>query len=132
MNSTRLCFICGNKRAREIIFLSLLQTFGSYCFLPFGYGWNSPYGYSYGRDLWYFRLPSVIYNQPPPSGIGTTTITKSRRDRLPIDTAPPYERIQTKMERTRIEPNIDIPQSPSIPASQPVYTPPAGKRVRDN
>ena len=38
---------------------------GNYCFLPFGYGWNSPYGYGYGRDLWYLRLPGYIYNQPP-------------------------------------------------------------------
>jgi hypothetical protein len=38
-------------------------SFG-YCFLPFGYGWSSPYGYSYGRSLWYYRMPTYIYNQP--------------------------------------------------------------------
>lgn len=38
---------------------------GNYCFLPFGYGWNSPYGYGYGRDLWYLRMPRYIYTQPP-------------------------------------------------------------------
>jgi len=38
----------------------------SYCFLPFGYGWNSPYGYRFGRSLWYYNLPQVIYNAPPP------------------------------------------------------------------
>jgi len=37
---------------------------GSYCFLPFGYGWSSPYGFGFGRDIWYFRLPPIIYNQP--------------------------------------------------------------------
>ncbi|MDQ3043415.1 MAG: FecR domain-containing protein, partial [Acidobacteriota bacterium] len=45
---------------------------GSYCFLPFGYGWSSPYGYYYPRDIWYYNLPPVIYNPPPPT---TTTTT---------------------------------------------------------
>lgn len=39
--------------------------FRSYCFLPFGYGWNSPYGYGYGRSLWYYNMPQVIYQTPP-------------------------------------------------------------------
>jgi hypothetical protein len=39
---------------------------GGYCFLPFGYGWSSPYGFGYGRDIWGFRLPRYIFMQPPP------------------------------------------------------------------
>lgn len=39
---------------------------GGYCFLPFGYGWSSPYGFGYGRDIWGFRLPRYIFLQPPP------------------------------------------------------------------
>ena len=38
---------------------------GSHCFLPFGYGWSSPYGFGFGRDIWYFRLPPIIHNPPP-------------------------------------------------------------------
>lgn len=37
---------------------------GFNCFLPFGSGWGSPYGYYYGYGIWRFRLPPVIY-QPP-------------------------------------------------------------------
>ncbi len=38
----------------------------SHCFLPFGYGWNSPYGYGFGHSIWYYNLPTgVIY---PPTG----------------------------------------------------------------
>lgn len=40
-----------------------------YCFLPFGYGWSSPYGYGYGRYIGWYNLPPVIYY--PPSGGGT-------------------------------------------------------------
>lgn len=37
-----------------------------FTFLPFGYGWSSPYGFRYRRDLWYCRLPRYIYFSPPP------------------------------------------------------------------
>ncbi len=108
-------------------------SFGSYCFLPFGYGWSSPYGYNYGRDLWYFRLPTVIYNQPPPatgggSGGGTTAAGKSRTREI-INSPMPYESIQPKMRTTNGRdfgdqqfPNINPPSSIS---PMPVNTTPA-------
>ena len=34
----------------------------SFCFLPFGYGWSSPYGYGYDRSIWSYRLPTQVYN----------------------------------------------------------------------
>ena len=47
--------------------------FGSYCFLPFGYGWRSPYGFNLSRDLFYFRLPrTVYYYRPVTKTTGTT------------------------------------------------------------
>jgi len=45
-------------------------SFGRYCFLPFGYGWNSPYGYGFGHNIWTYQLPPVVY-YPPTTG-GTT------------------------------------------------------------
>jgi hypothetical protein len=50
--------------------------FGRYCFLPFGYGWSSPYGFGFGTDIWWYRLPQAVYYPPmngpvagnPPSG----------------------------------------------------------------
>ncbi len=87
---------------------------GNYCFLPFGYGWNSPYGYGYGRDLWYLRLPGYIYNQPPannnqpPAAIranrsgrgiigGVTAVgsTGSSTER----TVPPFLKVQRDVQR---------------------------------
>jgi hypothetical protein len=41
---------------------------GRYCFLPFGWGWSSPYGFGFGADIWYYRLPQVVFNPPPYSG----------------------------------------------------------------
>lgn len=34
-------------------------------FLPFGSGWYSPYGYSYGFDLYRCRMPDYVYYNPP-------------------------------------------------------------------
>lgn len=52
------------------------RRFGRYCFLPFGYGWSSPYGYGYGTDIWWYRLPPRVYYPPtprPPAGGNPTT-----------------------------------------------------------
>lgn len=50
--------------------LWVFDPFGrNYCFLPFGYGWNSPYGYGYGNYLGWYNLPPVIYYPP----VTTTT-----------------------------------------------------------
>jgi len=51
--------------------LWVFDPFTSYhCFLPFGYGWYSPYGYGFGHSIWYYNLPPVVYS--PPSGGGST------------------------------------------------------------
>jgi hypothetical protein len=80
--------------------------FGRYCFLPFGWGWSSPYGYGFGADIWWYRLPPVVFYPPPTSGGGSGgTIGgdagRGRRpppDRQPIDGAkdrrPPFADVQ--------------------------------------
>ena len=63
-------------------------SYSSYCFLPFGYGWQSPYGYGFGRSIWFYDLPHWIYRQPAPptwSGSGNvngTLIVKGTRPAL--------------------------------------------------
>jgi hypothetical protein len=49
--------------------------FGRYCFLPFGYGWSSPYGFGFGADIWWYRLPQTIFYPPMNGGsrAGTNT-----------------------------------------------------------
>jgi len=71
--------------------------FGRYCFLPFGYGWSSPYGFGFGADIGWYGLPRVVYYPPssggggpvagtPPSGGNTPTppVRRPPVDRLPI------------------------------------------------
>lgn len=37
---------------------------GRWCFLPFGQGWRSPYGYGYGFNIYNCPLPPVVYTPP--------------------------------------------------------------------
>lgn len=111
-------------------------AFGSYCFLPFGYGWNSPYGYFYPSDIWRYNLPSVIYYPP----IRTTPTDTGNQNTLPIrigantktppmdrqDGAatgrvrPPFEKIQSEIGQfpTEIRSN-DSSAFPSVRPSSP-------------
>lgn len=74
-------------------------AYGRYCFLPFGYGWSSPYGYGFGTDIWWYRLPPVVFYPPtggtnPPIGGTPPPVAGGRRppDRQPIDRVPTKER----------------------------------------
>lgn len=40
------------------------SAFGGSCFLPFGRGWYSPYGYGYGYGIGWYNLPPVVYYPP--------------------------------------------------------------------
>ncbi|MBC7900937.1 MAG: FecR domain-containing protein [Saprospiraceae bacterium] len=103
----------------------------NYCFLPFGYGWQSPYGYGFGNHIGWYNLPPVVYY--PPStvtpnntgrrGNGTRAVPSpdsartSRRDEVP-----PFVRIQGNTSS-----RVGVRQSP-LPSFDdergPVYSPP--------
>ena len=106
-------------------------SFGGYCFLPFGYGWNSPYGYFYPSDIWHYNLPPVIYyppyNPPPPTSpvpdrVGSPNVRNPRigggrggdaeaSERV----LPPYARIQREIGVSPIDGGAN--QSSPFPTS---------------
>ena len=116
--------------------LWVLDSFSaSYCFLPFGYGWNSPYGYGFGRDFLRYRFPGYFY-QPPTqttivrnnSGIVPATQTSRRRtaDALSGE-MPPFRKLQREIGFQPVDENRDsssfsIPTRQSAPAQ--IYSPP--------
>ncbi|HEY0461106.1 MAG TPA: FecR family protein [Pyrinomonadaceae bacterium] len=52
---------------------------GRWCFLPFGQGWSSPYGYDYGFNIYHCSLPPVIYTPPPtPASPATGQMTPAQ------------------------------------------------------
>jgi hypothetical protein len=76
---------------------------GSYSFLPFGYGWNSPYGYGFGPCIYTYHLPPVVFIPPvhnPGNGGGgaqNTPIAQNPRGGImpPLGVAPPFLRIES-------------------------------------
>lgn len=93
---------------------------GGFCFLPFGYGWNSPYGYGFGRDLWYMRLPRFIYYYQPP----TPTAAPNNTARTPRrSTVPPYQRVDGARRMPSSPDIFSDREAPSIIMSRPVARP---------
>ncbi|MEZ5429429.1 MAG: FecR family protein [Pyrinomonadaceae bacterium] len=114
-----------------------------YCFLPFGYGWSSPYGFRYGRDIWWFRLPRYIYFQPPPPRYPTgnpnaTTTPPNNTSRNPGNTGrravPPFQTVDRDNSRERfpnrrMDPtNIDTFPTRTLPSGVP--SPPSNSDSR--
>ena len=75
------------------------SVYGANCFLPFGYGWSSPYGFGFGYNFFDYRLPRYIYNQPQNPAIIVTPgnnnpSTASQHDAKPMrEIVPPFARI---------------------------------------
>lgn len=115
------------------------RMFGRHCFLPFGYGWNSPYGYYYRRDIWQYNLPPTVYIPPtrtvtlgggitgggtlPSGGKGSQT----NREDAPVRSvaAPPYRRIQKDIG---VFPNDTRQDGYSPSYSPPVRTSPPSEQ----
>jgi hypothetical protein len=74
--------------------------YGTYCFLPFGYGWYSPYGYGLGPGIGWYNLPPVVYN--PPVGVpnGSTRASSGVVKSAPAESVraadPPFTRIRDR------------------------------------
>jgi hypothetical protein len=104
-------------------------SFSGYCFLPFGRDWYSPYGYSFGWNLWNMGLPTYIYNQPPtwinnggngnPNN-GNNSPTKDRDVAVRESIAPPFEQIRNSggVTTRKMDPAIDADTSTPFPSGQ--------------
>jgi len=82
--------------------------FGRCLFLPFGYGWSSPYGWGYDYDLYRFGMPWYVWQAPayypPASGGGgggaPPAETQSNEQRRVRQHTPPFVRVE---QTTRAE-----------------------------
>jgi FecR protein len=128
------------------------------CFLPFGYGWSSPYGYWYGYDLWNMNLPWYYYYPTTPHTPATQNSTANTSERPPrVNQSdrtmsrgglPPFVRVQRDLgddtpmtnSRTNSRPTINSNDFPSVVTSRPEPPPPVviappsnpNTRSRDN
>ncbi len=142
-SAARLSLMSSYYRTRWSLYSSyglwmFSRADNSFCFMPFGYGWSSPYGYYYPHDIWYYNLPPVIYNPPAPT---TTTQTLSSAgasvrggnirpgaENTPARIVPPFIRVQNDIGQFPINnsgsdlfsPNISSPfRNPSSSSSLP-------------
>ncbi|MEP6705710.1 MAG: FecR domain-containing protein, partial [Acidobacteriota bacterium] len=76
-------------------------VFSAYCFLPFGYGWNSPYGFGYGHNIGWYNMPPVVYIPPASGGSGSGGGSN----------LPPLTPIATAADRSPVPPFIRMGQS---------------------
>jgi hypothetical protein len=110
--------------------------FGGHCFLPFGYGWRTPYGYYLNRGLWYYNMPWYVYNPPihpqaPPVGSpnpGNTT--RNPRTRAPmngipnkVDRVPPFVKVGGSNDTGRRIYNDNDNSPAPMRTRTPVYIP---------
>jgi len=107
--------------------------YGGFCFLPFGNGWNSPYGFGYGNCMCYYNMPYTIYTPPNHGGGGgsgggssnpTITAIATSGDRSPT---PPFVRMQgTQGSRGIMDTLGPNNNSTDRSSSSPIiiYTPP--------
>ena len=83
-----------------------------YCFLPFGQGWYSPYGYGYGYWFRPHYVPPPNYQPPPPTG---PFRDPSHRKPPTTNTEPPYVALDRQMkssDNTRRPPfNVNDPNT---------------------
>lgn len=95
----------------------------SYCFLPFGWGWQSPYGYGLGRPIWYYDLPKPIYNQAPPTG------PSAPRTTMPVDPTPgwnPRKEMDGTSDRGVVKGRSGVGLEPTVvsaPRNEPINIP---------
>lgn len=108
-------------------------SFSGYCFVPFGYGWYSPYGYNFGWNFWNIRLPTYIYYPPTGNGNGngngTVTVNGNGTSSdtqsggaIIRDSAPPFQQMPGGIGggRTRkLDPMTTVDDSPGFPVRQP-------------
>lgn len=123
----------------------------SYCFLPFGYGWNSPYGYGFGPNIYSYYLPPVVYTPPAnnPTGQNTPIVQTPRTPggiRPPLSGAqPPFAQVRDDSANgigfgggrgrgITTSPTDIVPSGPvySAPSSAPSSPPPSAPTTRSD
>lgn len=122
--------------------------FGGHCFLPFGRGWYSPYGFWYGNNIWWYDLPTVIYYPPTPTPSIYGTKNRSRADEIGGGSGgaggimPPFVRAQEGIKtnnpirdpsdnnsNTTDRSPVFFPSTPQVVVAAPAQN---GTKTRDN
>jgi hypothetical protein len=112
---------------------NIYNTFGvwafeprfGFCFVPFGYGWYSPYGYWYRNDYWSLPLPPIIYRQPRGTPVGGSNGNGSGSGSGTGGTVQPEPRRSPKLPPFERFPQAEPPRREPGPTFEPRSLPPA-------
>ena len=116
------------------------SAYGANCFLPFGYGWRSPYGFGFGHNFGNLNLPWYVYNPPVypnmvPNVNNNPTNGTTVKQRIKFDT-PPYEKVRGSGAPLPNDSNVDAGFPARTLAPAPAPMPPTGvvimKSGKDN
>lgn len=135
-NTLATTFRRGGWNMRDAFGLWVFDPFRrGYCFLPFGYGWYSPYGYGFNNGIYWYNLPQIIRLPPRMPPVVPTEPTKTGRTVVRSYEPPPYVTMEKTRSPVRSIRNSDFPadssgpirrSQPSMPA--PVYAPAPTRR----
>ena len=92
---------------------------GRWCFLPFGMGWSSPYGYGYNFNIYHCSLPPRVYTPPTPN---TPPVTSNNPNNMT------QQQAQIREERRR---NMHTPTFQRFENNTRVSSG-GGRRIDDN
>ena len=71
--------------------------YGNYCFLPFGRGWRSPYGYGYNSNIWSYGFPTQLYYRQTTPPRGNISNRGASRRNLPANAKqPPFTKVKDR------------------------------------
>lgn len=112
--------------------------FGGYRFLPFGWYWDSPYGYGYGPGIGWYHLPPVVFTPPyvPPVTGGGGSQTPQFGNMPTREPVPPFVQMGGGNWGNGRNPapnntNDDFGSRPSAPVYVPSIAPSAATGSRD-
>jgi hypothetical protein len=115
--------------------------FRRFLFMPFGFGWYTPYGFYYGPGIHWFNLPPIIVNSPPPTGTPTGNNTPNPSPSGGNDgvktraraATPAYTKIETDRTNTPVRhmplPTVFDDTGARVRASAPIISAPAAESV---
>jgi FecR protein len=102
-NSLISSFNSGRWNMFNSFGLWIWDPFGNRClFLPFGWGWYSPYGFPFGgTTIKSFNLPPRIIRLPPPSAAGSPAMSVKPGRNPNAEPPAPYKSIERNREPVR-------------------------------
>ncbi|MEO7660727.1 MAG: FecR domain-containing protein [Pyrinomonadaceae bacterium] len=114
---------------------------GSFCFMPYGRGWYSPYGFDYRTGLYWYQLPPARIDpgyggvrqatkNTNPNSPNVPNVKKTGRMLDDREPSPPYVKMGDEQQKSRKWENPGFPgDNPGRGSGSPIYVPPVQRSI---